>query len=242
MKANSYGYTRNDLQSLWRGFRLMACQRRENGLKSGVATAIRISRIAARIKSTVLKGATGRLGISGTLAKMLEGMAQKQFPVFCFSNRRCAYCGDPPDHREHVIAISFQTDGRRKRVMKTGGPWCWSCADCNVHLSNSFFQTFRERCEYAQQRLNNLTNPVEWHHWELKNLDYGLREYIERSTAKRKWMRLRSDWYTSREYYLNIEPLLWHYLELNPQVHRHAYLWRLRLVLARASKRRGLSC
>lgn len=132
-------------------------------------------------------------------------------PSFGFGDERdCAYCGDPATQRDHVIAVSYQTIQKRRAKMAVRfGPWCWACSDCNRHLSNRYFDSFKERCEWAHWRLAKKTKPIEWHQWELKNLDYTLRTYIRKQIAKRLWIQQRADWYETRDFYLNLENLIW---------------------------------
>lgn len=136
-------------------------------------------------------------------------------PVFSFGNpTSCVYCGDPAWTRDHVIAVSFQRT-HRKHCFKTNGPWCWACKDCNIHLHNKFFDSFLSRCEWASWRISVKAKPIEWHEYELKPLDFGLRAYIKNDIAKRRWIQNRADFYGSREFYLNLENLIWECTQMN---------------------------
>lgn len=144
----------------------------------------------------------------------LSELETLKLPAFCFSGQTiCAYCGDPATGRDHVIPVSAQ-HVHRKRVMELNGPWVWACQDCNSALSNRHFDSFKRRCEWAAWRLDSKAAPVQWHHWELKPLDYTLRTYVRNQTKRRLWMRNRADFYGSRGFYLNLEPLFWEYARL----------------------------
>lgn len=137
-------------------------------------------------------------------------------PFFSFGSASlCTYCGDLPNSKDHVIAKSYQSNRTATDMPGTNGPWCWACRDCNVHLSNRWFDTFKERCEWAQERIAKKVKPIIWHDWELEEMGYSLSSYIRRDSAKRKWTAIRADFYQSRDFYLNIESLTWQIKEAN---------------------------
>lgn len=206
------------------------CQSPNQRLVGNVWNVVLCSRPSARIARPARLAVGGSCGISVTQGSpMFNGTDQQHYPVFCFTGRVCVYCGDVGETHDHIIAVAEQHSVRRrhiKRLNETSGPWAWSCSDCNNHLSSRFFTTFQERHEFANIRLCTKAKPIEWHEWELSDMDYCLRDHIVNSTAKRKWMQFRADWQDSRDFYLNLEPLLWHYLNLQPDLPRHDYLLR----------------
>lgn len=138
----------------------------------------------------------------------------EQLPHFTFGNRLdCTYCGDPPNCQDHVIAVSYQ-HGHYKARRESNGPMCWACGDCNRALYNRYFDTFKARCEWARWRIEKKVKPIEWHQRELMRLDYTVRSYCEQQMRKSHWLRSRSDWYQSREFYLNLESLVWETIQL----------------------------
>ena len=89
------------------------------------------------------------------------------------------------------------------------GPIAYCCLSCNSILSNKVFDNFQDRCAEVSNSLNEKTKAVIWSKEEMRKLDVSLKRFVEQDQAKRLWMRYRSDWYQSREYLLNIEPILW---------------------------------
>ncbi len=66
-----------------------------------------------------------------------------------------------------------------------------------------------ERCEYVSRMLNKKASPVYWSGAQLAQLDYNLRTYVENENRRRLWYRYRSDWFQSRDFFLNIEGIQW---------------------------------
>ncbi len=132
-----------------------------------------------------------------------------KLPVFTFGNKTtCTYCGDPATSRDHVIAVSSQHVSRQS-AFTNNGPITHACKDCNNSLSNRYFETFKNRCEFIQARLQKKCKPIMWHPWEFNYLDHSLRTHVSNETKKRKWIQFRADFYGSRDFLLNIEDILW---------------------------------
>lgn len=130
-------------------------------------------------------------------------------PTFHFgSGNSCTYCGEPATSRDHVIAVSYQTIRKGARF-ENNGPWCWSCSQCNSSLSNRYFDTFKDRCEWIHWRHEVQAKPINWHEWELKPIGHTLQSGIREEMQKRRRARCRADFYGSRDFYLNIESLTW---------------------------------
>lgn len=129
-------------------------------------------------------------------------------PVFEFGRRGvCTYCGDPGDSRDHVIAVSYQKNVRKRE--SECGPWCWACRSCNSKLCNRYFDSFKQRCEWIRDRIEMRVRPIDWSDAQVNSLQWELRDLVRRDVFKRRWMRMRADFYDSREFYLGIECLVW---------------------------------
>lgn len=76
-------------------------------------------------------------------------------------------------------------------------------------LSDRWFESFDGRCQWVRDQINRRTKPILWASYELAQLDHKLRDFIKKETAKRRWMRLRADWYGSRDYLQNVESISW---------------------------------
>jgi hypothetical protein len=140
-----------------------------------------------------------------------------ELPVFGFGNYGCCtYCGDAGNQKDHVIPVSFQTMTKRDKVEHKCGPWCWACGDCNKRLSNRYLDSFSERSCWITDRLKLKTQAIMWHQSEVKALDYTLRTLVEKEYAKRKWMQNRADYRETREYYANMENLVWEIGRIKP--------------------------
>lgn len=129
-------------------------------------------------------------------------------PHFKFgSSTSCTYCGDSPDTVDHIFAVSSQTMKRRHGNKTCYGPITPCCSSCNVILSNRGFDTFLNRCEFVNKRLESKAKPIEWSKAQMQELDYTLRTFVEKDQAKRLWYRFRADWFKGRDWVLNLESL-----------------------------------
>lgn len=152
--------------------------------------------VEARLSTTAEKRNNRLLEFSGRL------------PVFSFGEEgTCSYCGDPATGRDHVIAVSFQHCHRRS-VWTVNGPWTWCCALCNSFLGNRYFDESTLDAD-TFKCLDRKALPILWHFYELRTMDYTLKTLIAKTVAVRRWMRMRADWYGSRDHWLNLENLQW---------------------------------
>lgn len=151
---------------------------------------------------------------------MLEGLqvqgvgkitseVEMKLPHFRFGSPTvCAYCGDVPCGIDHVMVVASQAFVRKQADRTSYGPTTFSCASCNSQILGSRgFDSFLSRCEFVSEKLSRKAKPVKWSERELSKLDYHLRVYIEQENAKRLWWRQRQDWFQSRDWLLNLEPL-----------------------------------
>lgn len=101
----------------------------------------------------------------------------------------CFYCGTSPTDQEHVIPFSMLTLEKRTNESANFGPRTPSCHECNLILSNYFFDTLAERCEYANKRLrrrySKLLHMETWQQWELDEVKGKLRGYVLNKQAER---------------------------------------------------------
>lgn len=101
----------------------------------------------------------------------------------------CFYCGTSPTDNDHVIPYSMLTLEDRKQHSDGFGPRVPSCHECNMILSNYFFDSLAERCEYANKRLrrrySKLLHMETWQQWELDEVKGKLRGYVVAKQAER---------------------------------------------------------
>ena len=137
-------------------------------------------------------------------------------PFFKFGHESvCAYCGEYADTTEHCIAVSYQGTNDNSRT--TGfGPITYACNDCNSSLTNRYFDTFKLKCEWANERLKRKCKAILWSKQELETLDHSLKTHIERQQARSLLTQLRADYYLSRDFCLNLEGLCFEVAQLLP--------------------------
>lgn len=141
---------------------------------------------------------------------MREQAPVQSLPYFRFGHPlTCTYCGDPAGSVDHVIPVGFQHATRKKCVHSMNGPLTFACKHCNSTLGGRYFDSFKLRCEYVQQRLASKVKPILWSEQELMLLDYPLRRMVQCSNARRRWIGERADWCGSRDYLLGLENLKW---------------------------------
>ena len=64
--------------------------------------------------------------------------------------------------------------------------------------------------------LDDRTAAIIWTKEETDQLDHKLRTFVKHRVQWSRWMRMRADWYESRDYLLCLEPLLW-----QPEIDRY---------------------
>jgi len=121
----------------------------------------------------------------------------------------CTYCGDAGDAYDHVICVASQTINRKKSDRTEYGPIARSCSSCNGMLGSKYFNSFMERCSFVSHRINLRAKPVLWTRREMSELDWKLLKLVEQDVARRLWYRSRSDWFQSRDFWLNLESINW---------------------------------
>lgn len=131
-----------------------------------------------------------------------------ELPFFFFGDHRdCTYCGEPASSVDHVICIASQTVKRKSCAKTSHGPITPACRDCNNRLGSKMFDTFDLRCEYVHWGLEKEAKPILWHGWEIAKLDPSLMEIVSKERNRRMLMRMRADWFGSRDYLITVENL-----------------------------------
>lgn len=132
-------------------------------------------------------------------------------PFFTIGHHKfCVYCGDHATETDHVICVSSQTIHPKPARRRTDfGPIAHCCKSCNHILHDKGFDNFDQRCKHVADNINASTQAVIWTKEEIQKLDISLRRYVEHDQARRLWMRMRADWFQSRDYLLNLEQLAW---------------------------------
>jgi hypothetical protein len=116
----------------------------------------------------------------------------------------CFYCGTSPTDQEHVIPFSMLTLQKRTDASANFGPRTPACHECNLILSNFFFDSLSERCEYANKRLrrrySKLLHMETWQQWELDEVKGKLRGYVLSKQAERGIAVDRVSWQFKEEF------------------------------------------
>lgn len=137
-------------------------------------------------------------------------------PGFIFGTpKHCTYCGEIPTQQDHVVPSVMTTSSRNKPEWSSG-PTCYCCADCNAHLSYRYFETFRERCEWQRDRIDRLALPIRWAPEEIAELNHELQTLIRQNVVRLELLATRASWYQTREYYQNIENLVYALQQIKP--------------------------
>lgn len=149
------------------------------------------------------------------LTKNTQRLLSVRLPSFKFGTpQHCTYCGELPNSVDHVIPVAYQHVSDFERL-DANGPWTYACSTCNSKLGSNFFDTFRDRCQWLHGKLEVAGSPICWNAWDFVALDYNLQQFIKSDERRRKWLRIRADWYGSRDFLLNIENLQWGLPSLN---------------------------
>lgn len=121
------------------------------------------------------------------------------------------YCGNASKlHVDHVFPLASMFP-RRPACPKRLGVTAISCQWCNVGLGSKGFDTFADRCEYANgtlcRKYKNLINTDPWDDEELAEIKGTLRQYVETKNAERSAVADLVEWYGSDSFYKNLSDL-----------------------------------
>jgi hypothetical protein len=111
----------------------------------------------------------------------------------------CFYCGTEPTDRDHAIPFSMLSlENRNGKCGASVGITTPSCHECNSILSDLFFETLHDRCEYVNKRIrrrySKLLHMETWQDWELNEIKGKLRSYVMCKQAERNVAVDRSSW------------------------------------------------
>lgn len=98
--------------------------------------------------------------------------------------------------------------------MEDCGPRAWSCYECNKMLGDKIFSTFLERCHWVSSQYEKKALAINWHGWEIAQLGPTLRASVIHENTKRLMARKKADWYGSRHFWRQVEPLLYEKLDI----------------------------
>ena len=134
---------------------------------------------------------------SKELLAKLESWVPQNFRFGTWSN--CFYCGTQPTDRDHVIPFSMLSlEKRGGKCRGSTGMTTPSCHECNIMLSNLFFETMHDRCEYVNKRIrrrySKLLHMEKWQEWELDSIKGKLRSYVICKQSERNMAVDRASW------------------------------------------------
>ncbi len=134
---------------------------------------------------------------SKELLAKLESWVPQNFRFGSWSN--CFYCGTQPTDRDHVIPFSMISPEKRGgKCRGSTGMTTPSCHECNLMLSNLFFETMHDRCEYVNKRIrrrySKLLHMEKWQDWELDSIKGKLRSYVICKQSERNMAVDRASW------------------------------------------------
>lgn len=120
----------------------------------------------------------------------------------------CTYCGAGHDHIDHVIPVSWFLGTPRRPDVTSKGIRTYSCKTCNTALSNRFFESFQQRCLFAESkyrsRYGRIASLDEWDDDELDEIEGKLKEFVVAQQAYRQEICRRAEWPFSDSFYQNI--------------------------------------
>lgn len=110
--------------------------------------------------------------------------------------KKCYYCGDDAETKDHIIPISYYYSGKREGrhlTAKYGKENLIDCCkECNSLASNKVFNNVEAKKEYIQDKIWNkykkIINMPEWTDEELNELEGYLRKSIKIKILARRWI------------------------------------------------------
>ena len=107
---------------------------------------------------------------------------------WCNDNGTCVYCGEPEEHREHVVP---RHTGLPTFVVP-------ACAECNLVAGGNVFPGIIEKQEFIRDRIKKrygkLLRMPEWDDQEISELKGRLRRHVEGCSIAAKWVKSRLAW------------------------------------------------
>lgn len=128
-------------------------------------------------------------------------------PDYLFGQRGiCTYCGDTGNSIDHVIPVSYFDDNiKRSGKLNSKGIRTHSCSDCNSILNDKYFESFYERCQYVnkriQQRFKKIINLPPWSPEEFAKLGKNIKASLGEKLNLKGVVLERLRWQSTNEFY-----------------------------------------
>lgn len=131
---------------------------------------------------------------------------RQMVPDYLFGCRGiCTYCGDTANSIDHVIPVSY-FDGKivRSGSMNGRGVRTYSCTDCNSNLSNKYFESFHDRCEYVNKRIaqrnRKILNLPVWSEEDFEELGKNIKARLAGKLNFKALVLERLRWQSTNEF------------------------------------------
>lgn len=142
-----------------------------------------------------------KVEISEAELKEINSWLPNGFRFGTWSN--CFYCGTEPTESEHVVPYSMITVQKGIHSVCVGATTP-ACHECNVILSNFYFDTLADRAEYVNKRLrrkhSKFLHMESWQEWEMNGLSRTLRSHIHCKQQQRQIAVQRCTWQFKKEF------------------------------------------
>jgi len=108
--------------------------------------------------------------------------------------KKCFYCGEDADTKDHIVPLSYQFSGNRNKVHFTRGQednLVDCCRECNCIAGNKVFMDVYKKKDYIQeflkQKYKKVINMPFWSEEQIKELGKGLKKEVKIQQLARKW-------------------------------------------------------
>ena len=113
-----------------------------------------------------------------------------------FEIKKCVYCGEDADTKDHVVPVSYYFNGKRTGRHLTADfgeeNLVDCCRECNCMANNKVFDNIQAKREYIQERIKEkykkVVNMPFWSDDEIKELGQTLRKEVKIQQLARKWI------------------------------------------------------
>jgi hypothetical protein len=134
---------------------------------------------------------------------VFEDFDPSTFNISLGSWEHCLYCGEPPNCQDHVIPFSYYSMKKRIKAGSSEGVKVKACMECNTLLSSKYFPNIVERIDDVKSSIYRRNKKVlknkPWDDDEIDELKYTLKTKILSAETKRREVKQRIDWITSKE-------------------------------------------
>lgn len=130
----------------------------------------------------------------------------KTIPDFIFGrDYMCTYCGEPATCIDHCVPWTYISSTKRNAHSSKRGLRTYACHDCNSFLTDTFHQTFMDRCVAVSQHWHKLlekkfAKTPNWTEKELAQLDSNLRTFVESELDAMRRLRNRASFIGSKAF------------------------------------------